>query len=103
MKHFRTDKGIRIGEKSIALVSENNIEGNNIGIAAKDASNVCIENNILKNNIVDISGYIKKKMYGLPSIAIRNQIFKNTYMLDINNKLKEKFKFQSCDNSSEMI
>jgi len=98
-----TDKGISIGEKSVALVSENNIEGNNIGIAAKDASHVCLENNNLKNNIVDISGYIKKKMYGLPSIAIRNQIFKNTHMLDINNKLQEKFKFQSCDNSSEII
>ncbi|MAD57622.1 MAG: hypothetical protein CMK44_03495 [Porticoccus sp.] len=98
-----TDKGISIGEQSVALVSKNEIKGNNIGIATKDSSDVCLENNNLRNNIIDIAGYIKKKMYGLPSIGIRNQAFKNIYILDINNKLQDKFNFQLCDNSSEVI
>lgn len=63
-----TDKGISVGEKSKANIFNNLIKSNNIGIAIKDGSSVCLNNNDFIKNIDDTSLYIKKNMYDKPML-----------------------------------
>ena len=65
-----TDKGLSIGEKSRANIFNNVIKGNNIGIAIKDGSSVCLRNNNYIQNIDDTLTYIKKHMYSKPRLLI---------------------------------
>ena len=75
-----TDKGLSIGEKSQANIFNNVIEGNNIGIAIKDGSNVCLKNNNFIKNGNNTSIYIKKNMYSKPSLFtdVENEELKNS-------------------------
>ena len=75
-----TDKGLSIGEKSFVNVYKNIVSNNNIGIALKDGSKACLSQNSFYKNVDDISRYIKKNMYQMPSIYFDNQ--------DINNEMK---------------
>ena len=76
-----TDKGISIGEKSKVLITNNMIKDNNTGIAVKDGSSVCLNGNNFIENKMDISSYVKKKMYSTPSVQIKNQIFDNVSIM----------------------
>ena len=58
-----TDKGLSIGEKSFVSVYNNEVKNNNIGIALKDGSKLCLNQNLFSNNVDDISQYIKKNIY----------------------------------------
>ena len=70
-----TDKGLSIGEKSFVSVYNNEVKNNNIGIALKDGSKLCLNQNLFSNNVDDISQYIKKNMYKMPSMNVDEQYF----------------------------
>ena len=70
-----TDKGLSIGEKSFVSVYNNEVKNNNIGIALKDGSKSCLNQNLFSNNIDDISQYIKKNMYQMPTMNVDEQHF----------------------------
>lgn len=65
-----SDKGLSIGEKSKVIVLNNKFSENNMASAVKDSSHACFEKNTFINNGLDITGYIKKKMYGEPIIQL---------------------------------
>lgn len=68
-----SDKGLSIGEKSQANIFDNYIEKNNIGIALKDGSKICLKHNSLVENSDELLIYIKKSMYQMPSLFIDDQ------------------------------
>ena len=72
-----TDKGLSVGERSEAIVTNNIIKDNNIGIALKDGSSICLSNNVNKN-FDNISLYIKKNMYQAPTLFIDNQLLESS-------------------------
>lgn len=61
-----SDKGISVGEASSVFINDNIFINNNIAIAVKDASKAFVGNNNFKINKVDISMYVKKKIYNNP-------------------------------------
>lgn len=68
-----TDKGLSVGEKSFVNVYNNEVKNNNIGIALKDGSSACLDQNSFFENIDDIAQYIKKNMYKMPNLFINRQ------------------------------
>ena len=78
-----SDKGLSVGEKSKANIYSNTIQKNNIGIALKDASEICLKNNTIIENSNNILRYIKKNMYSEPNLYVENQDGLNAE-LDIN-------------------
>jgi hypothetical protein len=79
-----TDKGLSVGEKSIATISSNKFLNNNLGIAAKDGSSICIDGNIFEKNNKNIVQYIKKKMYSQPNIYSKNEYQNKIHFIDQN-------------------
>jgi hypothetical protein len=84
-----SDKGLSIGEKSQANVFDNIIKENNIGIALKDESKICLKNNSIIENSDDLLLYIKKNMYKMPTlfiddqnISLENMIWQNCVVKD---------------------
>ena len=84
-----SDKGLSIGEKSQANIFENVIKENNIGIALKDESKICLKLNSVLENSDDLLLYIKKNMYMMPTLFIddqsmnlRNMIWQNCLVQD---------------------
>ena len=66
-----SDKAVSIGEESKALLDNNQIISNNIGIAIKDGSKAFIlSNNTLKDNTENYSLYTKKPFYPQPEVFI---------------------------------
>ena len=65
-----SDKGISVGEKSYPFISMNIFNNNNLALAIKDSSIAKIENNTFNNNKIDISLYIKKKLYTTPKLIL---------------------------------
>ena len=63
-----TDKGLSVGEKSIILITNNHMKNNTIGSAIKDSSIVCFHRNFFEKNKTNVSIYIKKNMYQMPSV-----------------------------------
>jgi parallel beta-helix repeat protein len=61
-----SDKGISVGESSNILINNNIFNNNNLAIAIKDASQAFVGKNTFNKNIVDISMYVKKKIYNNP-------------------------------------
>ncbi len=59
-----TDKGISVGESSRPLISDNLIEGCDIGVAVKDLSQARLHGNIFKKNKIAVSAYQKKQEFG---------------------------------------
>ena len=72
------DKGVSVGEKSVAIVTNNIIQDNNIGIALKDGSRVCLNNNYINKNFDNVSIFIKKNMYQAPTLFIDNQLIESS-------------------------
>jgi hypothetical protein len=61
-----SDKGISVGEASSVFINDNIFINNNIAIAVKDASKAFVGKNNFNINKVDISMYVKKKIYNNP-------------------------------------
>jgi parallel beta-helix repeat protein len=91
-----TDKGISVGENSNVFVENNLIKNNNMGIAAKDSSEACLNKNNFNANVIDIAGYVKKKMYKMPRIFIIDQNYESTNILNEDNKKIQNYIFKSC-------
>jgi hypothetical protein len=84
-----SDKGLSIGEKSQANIFDNVIKENNIGIALKDESKICLKHNSILKNSDDLLLYIKKNMYKMPALFIdvqsmdlKNMIWQNCVVQD---------------------
>jgi len=59
------DKGVSIGEDTLALLYENNLVNNpGSSVAVKDSSHVFFIDNIFRNNKKAITSYQKKQMFG---------------------------------------
>ena len=73
-----SDKGISVGEISNVLAKDNLFYNNNIAIAVKDGSQAFVGENKFNKNKIDISMYIKKKMYNKPILHLlpSNKILK---------------------------
>jgi len=73
-----SDKGISVGESSVAKIFDSELGNNNIAIAVKDNSRINIENTSFTNNKTQISAYKKNLQYGSGGKArINNSKFKN--------------------------
>ena len=70
-----SDKGISVGESSAIMIHGNNFNDNNIAIAVKDGSKAFVGQNQFGHNKIDISMYIKKKIYTKPILytILRNK------------------------------
>jgi len=74
-----SDKGISVGEQSIATVSDVIMEGVATGAASKDGSQLTLTNATLKKSThVGLIAYMKKPEYGPATIDAKNIKFKNT-------------------------
>ena len=80
-KNF-SDKGISIGEKSTVLINNNNFEKNTLAIAVKDASQAFIGENTFNLNALDLSQYIKKKFYAVPTTYTINDNKRLNYQIE---------------------
>ena len=69
------DKCISVGEKSELLIQNATLEECAIGIAVKDGSKAQVEQVIIRNNKIGISGYVKKSIFPVPSIEVSNVVF----------------------------
>ena len=65
-----SDKGISVGEKSVAIISNNLFKENNIAIEIKDASEVYEINNEFNNNTKNYNLYLKKAFYEDPMLFV---------------------------------
>ena len=66
------DKGISIGEKSLAFIDNVNILKTDIGIASKDSSIVEVLESKINTTRVCLSAYRKKQEFNSASIKIQN-------------------------------
>ena len=71
------DKGISIGEETIAVLYGNKIANNNLGVAVKDLSQVYFLENLFKNNNIAISSYQKKLLFGGGSSYLYNNLYES--------------------------
>ncbi|MBU2529567.1 MAG: CotH kinase family protein [Elusimicrobia bacterium] len=71
------DKCISVGEKSYPLISGNTLDGCEMGIGTKDLSEPIIIDNIIINNKVGISAYLKKEIFGGAFPKVGNNTFTN--------------------------
>ena len=94
-----TDKGLSVGEKSVATISVNKFLNNNLGIAAKDGSSLCIEENFFKENNKNIVKYIKKKMYVQPNIYSKNKYQSKVHLMDQDSIVLIDKNSMPCNNS----
>ena len=56
----------------------NIIQNNNIDIALKDGSRICLKNNYINKNFDNVSIFIKKNMYQAPTLFIDNQLIESS-------------------------
>ncbi|MBI4489162.1 MAG: CotH kinase family protein [Deltaproteobacteria bacterium] len=68
------DKGISVGEHSMALIVNNLILRCNVGIAIKDLSEATVVNNTIMANVDAISAYKKKEMFGGGKGIVQNTL-----------------------------
>ena len=57
------------------MIKNNNFNDNNLAIAVKDGSKAFVDQNQFNHNNIDISMYVKKKIYNNPSLytILRNE------------------------------
>lgn len=67
------DKGISIGENTLALISHNNFIKNRSALTTKDQSKVYIFNNNYQDNQISLEMYQKKKIFKHPSVFNINE------------------------------
>ncbi len=68
------DKGISVGENSKAFLSSNNFDNNAKAIAIKDQSTAFSYNNSMKNNHINYSMFVKKKIFRKPILYISTPV-----------------------------
>ena len=78
------DKGISVGENTIAIINNNNFKNNNIAIAIKDESKIYSFENIFSNNKLRFSMYIKKFFYGSPALFLNKDEYNNFNLKELN-------------------
>ena len=78
------DKGISVGENTIAIINNNNFKNNNIAIAIKDESKIYSFENIFSNNKLRFSMYIKKFFYGSPALFLNKDEYNNFNFKELN-------------------
>ncbi|MEN8115694.1 MAG: right-handed parallel beta-helix repeat-containing protein [Bacteroidota bacterium] len=66
------DKAISGGEKSTLTVSSCEIDGANIGVAAKDLSNLKLDKITMNKTVYGLVAFVKKPEYGPANISIDN-------------------------------
>ena len=66
------DKGVSLGEASILNLGNMEIFDSEIGITAKDLSELSVTNFNFQNTVIPIASYIKKKELGRPIIKIKD-------------------------------
>jgi len=84
------DKGISVGEKSVANFKIANISNSNIGIASKDSSNVNVDTANIVNTKICVSAYRKKQEFTGAILKIINSNCENYYKkmdMDKNSKI----------------
>ncbi|MBF0103994.1 MAG: right-handed parallel beta-helix repeat-containing protein [Deltaproteobacteria bacterium] len=62
------DKGVSIGEKSLAFVKSNNFNNNRSAVTIKDQSEVYLESNIYNQNTIWVEEYQKKYFFDFPVV-----------------------------------
>jgi hypothetical protein len=100
------DKGLSVGEKSKSMVSGCHFSKNKNAIAAKDEAKIFLWNNQFHGNEIDISSFVKKRIYGTPMVCLaetKNQKLKmanelkiNLRKVNINDCLFESSRFQQA-------
>ena len=84
------DKGISVGEKSVAKFKIANISNSNIGIASKDSSRVNVDTSNIVNTKICVSAYQKKQEFAGAILKIVNLNCENYYKkidIDKNSKI----------------
>ena len=72
------DKGISVGESSLAFITNNTIKNCAIGISVKDLSEATIENTLLEANGIGIEAKMKKPLFGGGFVKVKeNVVFKD--------------------------
>ena len=71
------DKGISIGEKSKARITNSTISNSNIGIASKDSSVINADNLVLNKNNIALTAYQKKSEYTGGMITISKSVLED--------------------------
>ena len=84
------DKAISVGEKSIVKLDDINIEYSSIGIAAKDSSNVEINNSTITNSNYCFAAYRKKKEFSGSNILINKIECENENFITKGSQIKFK-------------
>lgn len=69
------DKGISIGEESWLFAYGNEIHDNNMGAAVKDASSAFFVGNSFEKNLVAVSAYEKKPLFGGAEFWVSGNVF----------------------------
>jgi len=67
------DKGVSVGERSIALFTANTFSDNLLAIAVKDLSTAYLHDNRFAGNSLDVSAYTKKKFFGGGRVVVAEQ------------------------------
>ncbi|MBT3793944.1 MAG: right-handed parallel beta-helix repeat-containing protein [Flavobacteriaceae bacterium] len=81
------DKAISAGEESFFLIKDSKFIKNEIALVSKDGSTLISENNLLQNNRVDFTSFVKKKYHG-PS---KSNFFKtkiSSYLIEKNSLIQ---------------
>ena len=75
--HFNKfkDKGVSVGEKSIATVKHSYFNENNNAISIKDLSMVRVINNLFRDNRVVFNLYMKKRIFGGGTLNLMDNAF----------------------------
>ena len=84
------DKGISVGEETVAYVHSATIKNSNIGVASKDLSRLTIQHISLENCQLGFTAYQKKPEFGGSKIIARNYTadrVKRLYNIPVNNSL----------------
>lgn len=94
------DKCISLGEKSYLTITNNVLNGCNIGVEAKDESEPIISNNVFMNNKTALNAYQKKDFFGPAHPQIFNSIFINN---DKNITTENTFEGKKLDSDDSQI
>ena len=69
------DKGISVGEESWLLAFGNHVRDNNLGAAVKDNSRAFFVENVFEGNLVAITSYEKKPLFGGANFWVKGNTF----------------------------
>ncbi|MCF6331692.1 MAG: CotH kinase family protein [Draconibacterium sp.] len=85
-----SDKAISGGENSTLIVSNCEIDKANIGVAAKDLSNIILDKITMNNTVYGLVAFVKKPEYGPATLIVDNLKMKNNvifYQIELGSTL----------------